>query len=834
MAETPAIAPDYREQERLTLLAELGVLDTAPEPGFDALTDAAAAVTECPIALVSLVDGERQWFKARRGIDEKQTPRAWSFCSHAISEAALMEVRDAASDPRFRGNPLVTGAPGIRFYAGQPLTVDGMRIGTLCVIDTKPRELSASAQQALRKLGDAASAMLAERRGRVASFEQQRRLTEFALVSGDWLWETDSEHRVVWMSSAYASNPALPEPWTLGEPMTDGEVLDAGGAPVAPPMTLHRIFGEHHAFARAVVHSEAPSGPSYVSHSAVVRRDSQGRWCGYRGIARDMRPVVEAQEERRKAANVLSELSAQVPGLIFQLRLEATGKMSLPYVSEHIDDIYELTASDVVFDADPVIARWHPDDADRVMSSLQRSAADLTLWRETYRVMLPRRGERVLSGHAKPTRLEGGAVLWHGLLTDVTDEVNDAERLKALSIAQVAAEEAAQVRSEFMSRVSHELRTPLNAVLGFAQLLRLNGATQHPEDVDAAAKQILSAGTHLLSLVNDMLDLSSLDAGRLNLQLQPVAVDLLVRRCIALIEPHARQTGVIFESDLEPNLPTVLADVRALKQVLFNLLGNAIKFGRPPSAVRISARYESELEQVTLQVTDKGPGIAADKLALIFEPFTRLDDGAGAPSGSGLGLSISQKLILAMAGRIEVASEVEKGTTFTLRLAVDGRPEALAHQESVFDGLPETISTPQPGGAAVLYIEDEPVNALLMQGIFQTSTAPAHLIVALTGQDGLRQAVLLRPDLLLLDMNLPDMDGLEVLRCLKADLRTARIPVIAVSADAMPEQVRKALDAGFEAYWTKPLDIKEVRAELARRFANEDLSVERQLEQLVH
>lgn len=470
-AKASNIADDYREQERLTLLADLGVLDTEPEPGFDALTEAAAAVAECPIALVSLVDGERQWFKARRGIDDKQTPRAWSFCSHAIREPELMEVRDAASDPRFISNPLVTGSPGIRFYAGQPLTVDGVRIGTLCVIDTKPRELSASAQQALRKLGDAASAMLSERRGRVASFEQQRRLTEFALVSGDWLWETDSEHRVIWMSSAYATDPALPEPWTLGEPMTDGEVLDAGGAPVVPPMTLHRIFGEHHPFARAVVHSETLNGPSYVSHSAVVRRDAQGQWCGYRGIARDMRPMVEAQEERRKAANVLAALSAQVPGLIFQLRLEATGRMSFPYVSEHINDIYELKASDVAFGARAVISRWHPDDADRVMSSLQRSAADLTLWRETYRVVLPRRGERVLSGHAQPTRLEEGAVLWHGLLTDVTDEVRDAERLKALSIAQVAAEKAAQVRSEFMSRVSHELRTPLNAVLGFAQLL---------------------------------------------------------------------------------------------------------------------------------------------------------------------------------------------------------------------------------------------------------------------------------------------------------------------------------------------------------------------------
>ena len=192
-------------------------------------------------------------------------------------------------------------------------------------------------------------------------------------------------------------------------------------------------------------------------------------------------------------------------------------------------------------------------------------------------------------------------------------------------------------------------------------------------------------------------------------------------------------------------------------------------------------------------------------------------------------MSISQKLIRAMAGRIEVTSEVGKGTTFSLHLAVDGRPEALPQHESVFDGLPETISIPQPGGAAVLYIEDEAVNALLMRGIFQSSAAAVHLIVATTGRDGLREAVRLRPELILLDMNLPDMDGLEIIRCLNADARTAGIPVIAVSADAMPEQVGRALAAGCEAYWTKPINIKEVRGELVRRFIEKDFATGRRL-----
>ena len=168
---------DLEEQQRLSLLAELGVLDTDAEPSYDALTRAAASITQCPIALISLVDGERQWFKARIGFDEEQTPREGSFCSYAIRSPELMVVGDARTDVRFFKHPLVQGSSGMRFYAGQPLTVDGIRIGTLCVIDTKPRELSIEAREALQDLGVAASTMLSDRRNRAASIEQQRRLT---------------------------------------------------------------------------------------------------------------------------------------------------------------------------------------------------------------------------------------------------------------------------------------------------------------------------------------------------------------------------------------------------------------------------------------------------------------------------------------------------------------------------------------------------------------------------------------------------------------------------------------------------------------------------------
>ncbi len=810
---------DVAELQRLSLLAQLGVLDTDPEPAFDALTHAAAVLTDCPIALISLVDGERQWFKARVGMDATQTPREWSFCSVAIRSPDLLEVRDAKADPRFADNPLVTGTPGVRFYAGQPLTVDGVRIGTLCVIDTRARELDRRGREALQDLGVAAAAMLSERRHRVASSEQQQRLTEFAMVAGDWLWETDTEHRIVWMSPAYANRPVPPEPWVLGQQMADGPVVDVPTTVPSAPATLHGLFEQRLGFARALVRSDAGATTRYLSHSAVCRLDSAGRWNGYRGITHDMSERVAAEQTHRQAAALLADLSAQVPGVIYQCRLEPNGSFNVPYVSERIRAVCELSVDEVKADAKSAAQRCHPQDRERVLSSMLLSASNLAPWCETFRAVLPSGGERMLCGNAEPKRLDDGAVLWHGLLTDVTEQVKAAAQLQALTLAQAGAERAAQVRSEFMSRVSHELRTPLNAILGFAQLLRLNGVAQRAEDTLAWAAHIETAGEHLLSLVNDMLDLSSLNAGRLKLQLEPVAVLPLVQHVLALLAPVAREAGVTLQMHADAALPTILADARAVKQVLFNLLGNAIKFTRAASVVSVHLRCAPQAKQLTLSVTDAGPGIDAAHLASLFEPFKRLQSGSAAPAGTGLGLSISHKLVAAMGGTIDVVSEPGRGTTFTVHWLVDGRPATLPAANGAELGAPPVLATRLLGADTVLYIEDDAVNVILMQALFETfATQPPSLLIATDGGDGLRQAMRHRPNLIMLDMNLPDMSGLTVLSRLRADPRTASIPVIAVSADALPEQVRLAREAGCVDYWTKPVVFKRIGAELARRF----------------
>jgi signal transduction histidine kinase/CheY-like chemotaxis protein len=815
------IPSSVEDRQRLSLLAELGVLGTDPEPGFDSLTRAAAALTSCPIALISLVDGDRQWFKARRALHDDHRTGEWPFCGHAIRTPELMEVGDATADIRFATNPLVVGTPRIRFYAGQPLTVGGVRIGTLCVVDTKARELSTEGREALQDLGAAVSAMLAERRRRALSADQQRRLTEFAMIAGDWLWETDDAHRIVWMSSANGTHPAVPEPWTLGQPMADGLLIGSPGAPTEPQSTLHQLFDRKLNFARALVQCEVGGTLRHFSHSAISRHDPSGEWIGYRGITRDLTTSVAEADAHRTAATLLADLSAQVPGVIFQMRLESDGRLTFPFVSNRIVDFCGLSAARLMETAKAVLARCHRDDVARVVDSYRMSAVCRIAWQQTFRMLAPE-GERTVMVHAEPKPLEGGGVLWHGILTDVTERVLATQHLQEMSLAQAAAEKAVEVRSEFMSRVSHELRTPLNAILGFAQMLRMQGPDVSGRSMLESVSHIETAGAHLLDLVNDMLDLTSLDAGRLVLDFKPVALAPLIARCIAMVEPHGRQHGIIFELHAREPIPSVRADARAVKQILFNLLGNAVKFAQANTVVWLELWCDRFEEGVQLSITDRGPGIPPDKLSVLFDPFVRVASGRSSVSGSGLGLSISQKLVHAMSGRIEVASRLGQGTTFTLTFPADERSGVSSAGTSVFGELQSPSSLQEIGGGVVLYIEDEPVNALVMQALFESMPDHApRLVVATTGEDGLVEARRLMPDLILLDMNLPDQDGLSVLAKKRRDTRIEHIPVIAVSADALPEQIDRAMAAGCQGYWAKPMDLSIVLSELRRRFPSD-------------
>ncbi len=366
---------------------------------------------------------------------------------------------------------------------------------------------------------------------------------------------------------------------------------------------------------------------------------------------------------------------------------------------------------------------------------------------------------------------------------------------------------------EFMSRVSHELRTPLNGILGFAQLMALD--EEHPLAPPQMHRlEILrQSGARLLSLIDQLLDVSRIEQGRLRLRSRPIDLRLLVERCAVEIMPLAQQRGIELRVEVALSAPAISADPEALEQVVSSLLSNAIKYNRPQGRVRI--RFEAADHMGVLTVDDTGLGMSAAQVEKLFEPFNRLGGGNDDASGSGLALVIARKLVRAMGGEIEALSQVGRGSRLTVSLPL-AKADVVRSTES-----PGESAAPAEWDAGVeavvMYVEHDDVNAALMQQIF--STQPNwRLLVARDGPEALRLAQQHNLSLALLDLNLPGMSGLELRERLRADARTRGVRCIAFSADVSPQQIEHALAQGFDDYWTKPQDVAVLVAKLKYEF----------------
>jgi protein-histidine pros-kinase len=382
-------------------------------------------------------------------------------------------------------------------------------------------------------------------------------------------------------------------------------------------------------------------------------------------------------------------------------------------------------------------------------------------------------------------------ILVSAAVRDITERLAAEEALRA---AKEEAEQANLAKSEFLSRMSHELRTPLTAILGFTELLQLGGMPSDQRDlfVDRTHR----AGQHLLGLINDILDISRVDTGSLVMSIEPVDAALLIEEATGLIAPMAQSRRIVIANSVEDAM--VMADVGRLRQVLLNLLSNAVKYNRESGAITVSSRLADDFVSIT--VSDTGPGIAEKDLPRLFQPFERLGVQTGEIEGTGIGLAICRGLVDMMGGTIEVTSGIGEGTRFTVRLP------AAEHQEPVT--AKTSPATPSERTATILYIEDNASNTVLVESAL--SLRPhIRFISAVQGQLGLELAREHQPDLILLDLHLPDMSGETVLAGLKADPRTASAPVIIVSADATKGRIRELLTSGAHDYITKPLVIRD-------------------------
>jgi signal transduction histidine kinase len=385
-------------------------------------------------------------------------------------------------------------------------------------------------------------------------------------------------------------------------------------------------------------------------------------------------------------------------------------------------------------------------------------------------------------------------------------EATIVERTRELENARAEALEASRLKSEFLSQMSHELRTPLNAILGFGQLLDLEDelSAEQRESVQF----ILKAGRHLLDLINEVLDIGRVEAGQLSLSMEPVHVRELIDDTVQLIRPLAQQRAIAIEIDPAGRDHRVVADRQRLRQILLNLAANAVKYNRRSGSVRIACE-EVAGQRLRILVSDTGPGLTPEQQGRLFIAFERLGADASGVEGTGVGLVLSQRLAVAMNGELGVTSSPGAGSTFWIELSL---VEGAALPQEATTAAPGTAAAPvhpRPQPFVVLYIEDNLANLALMERVL-ASVPELVLHVAGDGRTGLELAARHRPDLILLDLHLPDQPGDEVLRHLWAEERTRPIPVVVVSADATPGQIRRLHEAGAHAYITKPLDVPQL------------------------
>lgn len=375
------------------------------------------------------------------------------------------------------------------------------------------------------------------------------------------------------------------------------------------------------------------------------------------------------------------------------------------------------------------------------------------------------------------------------------------QRSRELQDANGRLRAADSAKSEFLSRMSHELRTPLNAVLGFAQLLEMDDLTSEQRE---STQQILKAGRHLLALINEVLDISRIESGSLGLSIEPVGVGDLVQETLDLVQPIAGSRNITLRVEGPDGLARhVLADRQRLKQVILNLLANAVKYNYEGGMATLSWR-PSSADRLRIEVADTGPGISPERAHELFTPFERLGAEQSEVEGTGLGLALSKRLVEMMGGTIGFESAPGRGTNFFVELPMT--EDIVDRAEMVAEVAPKVASDPVP--RTLVYIEDNLDNLRLVERIF-AHRPNLKIIPALQGALGLELVREHRPDLVLLDLNLPDMPGEQVLQRLGEDPRTREMPVVVISADATPGQIQRLKAAGARDYLTKPLDIQK-------------------------
>lgn len=523
-----------------------------------------------------------------------------------------------------------------------------------------------------------------------------------------------------------------------------------------------------------------------------------------KALNQNLEQLVEERTLRlNKSLEILNNTSSRVPGMIFQLTQSKEGKLRFQFVSPGIKELWGISPEEVAEDATIILEKIHPDDIGLVKNAMYASLTDPKPLSHEYRIIDDLGTVKWILTNSLTYVDEDSNIHWYGHSYDITSRKQvESEIIKAKEEAEVAN----QAKSKFLSRMSHELRTPLNSILGFAQLLELNNL---PETQKKSLDFIISSGKHLLNLINEVLDISAIESGNYRLNIEPVEIVAAIEEVLGLVKPAAEKKEILLK--LSPQCESDIfasVDRLRLKQILMNLLDNAIKYNVHKGRVTIFCGIDmADPKQIFITIQDTGRGIAKEDIDALYDPFQRLGAENSSIEGSGLGLTIVKHLVEAMGGSIHVISELGIGTGFTVFFPLSDKVTDTSDAENNYDEEPLSVKDKQLT-TKILYIEDNNSNVELVKDILEHVLPNVQLSVSKLGIPGVRLALNIKPQLILLDLDLPDVYGAEVLSKLKLNPMTKEIPVLIVSADTIPEKIDQLLKSGASDYLVKPLDIK--------------------------
>lgn len=606
------------------------------------------------------------------------------------------------------------------------------------------------------------------------------RLEDISRLISEWVWEADAEGRLVFVSERMTQVLGYIPQEIYGKSFDQlGFFCNSFGEKTAPDLT--KPFRE---LTFRIAHKDGHEIMILLNGMPFYDRKT---WEieGYCGTAEDITEHLKGLRDLRRLTNALDKTGDGI--ILFD------DEDRFVYANQKYREIYPTEIPDLVPGKTfrDIVKKYAYDGI--VKSAVGREEEWIDERVQRHQSLADSYEEKTHSGRwvrINEFRTDEGGIF--GVRTDITD----------LKESQLEAEDASRAKSEFLSSMSHELRTPLNAILGFGQLLKFNPKETLSEAQSASIDHILAGGDHLLRLINDVLDLAKVESGKVELETEHVSASGIFQECAGLVQGLAADKQVDIVGREGPDVG-VVADYGRLRQVVLNLMSNAVKYNKRGGSVSFGCEDLGD-NRVCLSVTDTGNGISQEQLDRLFTPFDRLGMENSGIEGTGIGLTISKQLVEAMGGEVKCKSTVGSGTTFSVYLPGEGekRPDEGASHDAESEELPQVCGK-------ILYIEDNSANMEMMRQVVRLIDGLTMLEAGI-GQRGIMVAQEEIPDLIILDINLPDMTGIEALQQLRDIPETMHIPAIALSAAATESDIRAGLDAGFQYYLTKPINVIEV------------------------